>query len=88
MAVDALVEHGAEPAGLSADALRGLDAFLPAGWSRDNPVDVLGDADPERFGKAVELLAANLFADGVRDAFDPRSRRLKPSLKPLAGGAR
>ncbi|WP_207951379.1 ABC transporter permease [Bordetella trematum] len=34
------------------------------------------------------VLAANLFADGVRDAFDPRSRRLKPSLKPLAGGAR
>lgn len=31
------------------------------------------------FGFMVSLvLAANLFADGVRDAFDPRSRRLRP----------
>ena len=26
------------------------------------------------------VLAANLFADGVRDAFDPRSRRFSPRL--------
>ncbi|MNU08310.1 hypothetical protein D3C72_2542860 [compost metagenome] len=25
------------------------------------------------------VLAANLFADAVRDAFDPRTRRFKPS---------
>ncbi|MCH7345756.1 ABC transporter permease [Pelomonas sp. CA6] len=31
------------------------------------------------FGAMVSLvLAANLFADGVRDAFDPRSRKLRP----------
>ena len=48
------------------------------------------------FGFMVTLvLAANLFADGVRDAFDPRSRAFKPrrvgangvpnaSAKPLA----
>ena len=33
------------------------------------------------FGFMVALvLAANLFADGVRDAFDPRSRALRPRL--------
>ena len=41
------------------------------------------------FGFMVTLvLAANLFADGVRDAFDPRSRALRPRLalrKPSAG---
>ena len=41
------------------------------------------------FGFMVALvLAANLFADGVRDAFDPRSRALRPRLalrKPAAG---
>ena len=41
------------------------------------------------FGFMVTLvLAANLFADGVRDAFDPRSRALRPRLalrKPAAG---
>jgi len=34
------------------------------------------------FGFMVALvLAANLFADGVRDAFDPRSRALRPRLQ-------
>ncbi|EWM49039.1 ABC transporter permease [Bordetella holmesii] len=32
------------------------------------------------------VLAANLFADGVRDAFDPRSRRFRFKLKPVSGG--
>lgn len=33
------------------------------------------------FGFMVSLvLAANLFADGVRDAFDPRSRKLRPQV--------
>jgi peptide/nickel transport system permease protein len=36
------------------------------------------------------VLAANLFADGVRSAFDPRSRvfrpRLQPAPKVVAGG--
>ena len=40
------------------------------------------------FGFMVALvLAANLFADGVRDAFDPRARSLRPRLalrKPAA----
>ena len=34
------------------------------------------------FGFMVTLvLAANLFADGVRDAFDPRARSLRPRLR-------
>jgi len=40
------------------------------------------------FGFMVALvLAANLFADGVRDAFDPRSRSLRPRLlrRPASG---
>lgn len=37
------------------------------------------------FGFMVTLvLAANLFADGVRDAFDPRSRSLRPRVLSLA----
>jgi len=33
------------------------------------------------------VLAVNLFADAVRDAFDPRARRFKPASRPAAGGA-
>ena len=32
------------------------------------------------------VLAANLFADAVRDAFDPRTRRYKPSRMARLGG--
>lgn len=39
------------------------------------------------FGFMVSLvLAANLFADGVRDAFDPRSRKLRPQVLSLKKG--
>ena len=31
------------------------------------------------------VLAANLFADGVQDAFDPRARAFRPVLKPAKG---
>ena len=38
------------------------------------------------FGFMVTLvLAANLFADGVRDAFDPRARSFRPRLRTAAG---
>ena len=37
------------------------------------------------FGFMVSLvLAANLFADGVRDAFDPRARSFRPKLRKVA----
>lgn len=37
------------------------------------------------FGFMVTLvLAANLFADGVRDAFDPRARSFRPTLRKVA----
>jgi peptide/nickel transport system permease protein len=42
------------------------------------------------FGFMVSLvLAANLFADGVRDAFDPKARLARPQLsrrKPVGEG--
>ena len=38
------------------------------------------------FGFMVTMvLAANLFADGVRDAFDPRARTLRPRMRRVAG---
>ena len=50
-----------------------LDAVLPAAWSHSNPIDILGDADPERYAKALEIAAA-----------DPEQRR--PAGDPDAAG--
>jgi acetyltransferase len=57
MAVDALVRGGGRLAALDPGTIAALDAVLPPTWSKDNPVDIIGDAQPERYVKAVEALA-------------------------------
>jgi acetyltransferase len=56
MATDTLVALGGHLAGLSAETTAALDAILPESWSRANPVDIIGDAPPERFAEATRLL--------------------------------
>ncbi len=56
MAVDALIDYGGRLADLSGETVAALDAVLPPTWSRRNPVDIFGDAPPERYGKALEIL--------------------------------
>jgi acetyltransferase len=53
MSVDAFSKWREEPAVLSAETLARLDAFLPSFWSRSNPIDILGDASPDRYVQAV-----------------------------------
>ncbi len=55
MAVDALSKWRLEPATLSTETLQKLDAFLPPFWSRGNPIDILGDAPPDRYVQAVQV---------------------------------
>ncbi len=65
LAADALVRAGLELATLSADTLAALDAVLPAVWSRGNPVDVIGDATPERYREAINVIGRAPEVDGV-----------------------
>lgn len=55
MAADALAAYGMEPVALSPETMSKLDAILPPYWSRNNPIDILGDASPERYRKVVEV---------------------------------
>ncbi len=64
LALDRLVDAGGRPARLSAQTMETLDARFQRGWSRRNPVDVLGDADGERYAQGLEAL----LADGDTDA--------------------
>ena len=50
LAADALAEEGGRLAQLSKSTLTRLDKMLPATWSHNNPVDIIGDAPPERYG--------------------------------------
>nr|WP_295467953.1 bifunctional acetate--CoA ligase family protein/GNAT family N-acetyltransferase [Mesorhizobium sp.] len=65
LAVDELMACGGELAELSADTLAELDRALPETWSKGNPVDVIGDAPPERYRLAVSAVAADPGVDAV-----------------------
>lgn len=56
LAVDRLVELSGIPATISPAIRERLDAVLPPTWSRSNPVDIVGDADPARYAAALEAL--------------------------------
>jgi len=56
LATDAVTEKGGSMATLDDATLAGLDAVLPPNWSRENPVDIIGDADPQRYANAAAIL--------------------------------
>ncbi len=72
LATDALIGGGGRLARLGAETLAGLDAVLPAAWSHANPIDILGDAGPERYAKALELAAADPASDGMLAILTPQ----------------
>ncbi len=56
LAADALADENGELAELSDDTKAKLNEILPQTWSGANPVDIIGDAGPERYRKAMEVL--------------------------------
>ncbi|MGZ8938004.1 MAG: bifunctional acetate--CoA ligase family protein/GNAT family N-acetyltransferase [Limisphaerales bacterium] len=96
LATDMLVRKGGKLAELSKEGFQKLNSILPPFWSRNNPVDVLGDANAERYGKALEVLVQEANADGnlviltPQDMTEPTetAEALRPfakSGKPLLG---
>src|SRR3546814_16189142 len=65
LALDRLVDLGGVPATLSEQTLQALDRALPRGWSHANPVDMLGDADGERYFAGMQALLADRDNDAV-----------------------
>lgn len=56
LAADALAEAGGTLASLEPELVAELDAALPPTWSRANPLDIVGDADAARYGRALEIV--------------------------------
>jgi len=73
LATDMLVRSGGEIAPLSDDSFRAFDALLPPHRSRNDPVDLLGDADAERYARAVEIVAQDPNTDGVLAILTPQA---------------
>lgn len=60
LAVDRLASLEGELARLSDDTIKKLADYLPAYWTRKNPIDLGYDASPERYARAVEILAKDV----------------------------
>ncbi len=71
LAADSVADNEVALAKLSAETVAKLDSVLPSTWSRGNPIDIIGDADAERFSKSLELVLADPGNDGVLVLFCP-----------------
>jgi acetyltransferase len=65
LATDRLMDLDGSLACLSAETLKRLDSALPATWSKSNPVDIVGDADADRYGEALEALLDDRNNDAI-----------------------
>jgi acetyltransferase len=72
LATDSLISAGGELATLSRHTYDELNAFLPQHWSRNNPIDVLGDAGADRYEKTLEIAAKDPNSDGLLVILTPQ----------------
>src|SRR5512133_1630393 len=73
LATDALITDGGELAPISPESMEAFNKLLPAAWSHNNPVDILGDASPERYAKALEIAAKDSNSDGILVILTPQA---------------
>lgn len=65
LAAEAVLANGGKLAPLSAEAKAQLDQLLPSNWSHGNPIDILGDAEPERYAQAMTIAAKDVHSNGL-----------------------
>ena len=65
LATDALIESGGELAPISVETKAALNDVLPSDWSHDNPINILGDAGPDRYLRAIEIAERDHNTDGL-----------------------
>ncbi len=95
MAADALADYAMAPVALPPETVAALDGILPPHWSRANPVDILGDASPDRYqatvstllqAKAIDALLVMLTPQAMTDATavaEILANRFQDSDKPV-----
>ncbi|MGR8980206.1 MAG: bifunctional acetate--CoA ligase family protein/GNAT family N-acetyltransferase [Gammaproteobacteria bacterium] len=104
MSTDRAEDVGVKMAELSQTSLDALSQVLPVHWSHSNPIDILGDATPERYREALEICLKDSNVDGVLVILTPQAMTVptevahgvidaakksnKPILASWTGGAR
>jgi len=73
MAADAIEEYGLALSSLSRQTMNRLDDILPPHWSHGNPIDILGDATPERYEKVADCCFQGKGIDGMLIIVNPQA---------------
>ncbi|MGB9521578.1 MAG: acetate--CoA ligase family protein, partial [Anaerolineales bacterium] len=73
IATDALLMNGGQLTEISPQTMEEFNQILPSVWSKNNPVDIIGDASPERYAKALEIAAKDPNSDGMLVILTPQS---------------
>ena len=73
LSTDHLVKQGGVLSELSDITIEKLNKALPANWSHGNPIDVLGDADAERYRTAVDVCINGPNVDGILVILTPQA---------------
>jgi acetyltransferase len=73
VAADALMVGHGELTDITQETIEALDKVLPPTWSHHNPIDIIGDASPERFEKSVKIAIEDPNADGLLVILTPQS---------------
>jgi acetyltransferase len=73
MAADRAGDLGIPLAQLSNETMATLNKFLPASWSHSNPIDIAGDATPERYRETILAVAADPNVDSTLVMLSPQA---------------
>jgi acetyltransferase len=73
LATDALITSGGALAVISKGTIEELNKILPAAWSHNNPVDVLGDASADVYAKTLEIAGRDPNSDGLLVILTPQA---------------
>ncbi len=73
LATDALIRGGGKLAPISEATIAALNPVLPASWSHANPIDIIGDAPPDRYAAALDIMAKDPDSDGLLVILTPQA---------------
>jgi acetyltransferase len=73
LATDALLTSGGALAEVSKVTMDELNKVLPPVWSHNNPIDVIGDASPDLYAKALEVAGRDPNSDGLLVILTPQA---------------
>jgi acetyltransferase len=96
LTTDTLISENGTLAELSEETISALNEVLPPHWSHNNPIDILGDADPQRYAKTLEIAANDPNSDGLLVILTPQAmtdptqtaETLKQCVQKLSGPAK